>query len=83
MNVMGDVIFDTERGGHVGLIMFWDSFQSCSRPLLVEEYTVRLSESAMWCVCTELHATTTASSIMTSIFAWVVPFTLLNSLTAM
>lgn len=39
----------------------------------------------MWCVCTELQPTTkatAASSIMTSIFAWVVPFTLLNSVTA-
>lgn len=45
-----------------------------------------LSQSAiMWCDCAELQPTTkatTASSFVTSIFAWVVPFTLLNSVTA-
>lgn len=70
----------------LALITSWDSLQSFSRPLLVKGCTVLLSLSAiMWDVCTELQPTTkttAASSIMTSIFAWVVPFTLLNSVTA-
>jgi len=58
MKVMGAVIFDTLRkwdGVHVGLEMFWDSFQQVGRPLLVRDPTILLSKSAiMWAACTQL-----------------------------
>lgn len=49
MNVMGDVIFDTLR--KLGLIMFWDSFQSFGRPLLVHAGTVFLFPVSNNVVC--------------------------------
>lgn len=58
MNVMGDVIFDTLRnqeGGHVGLIMSWDSSQSFGCPLLVKTHIVLLFLVSNNVVC--LHRT--------------------------
>lgn len=61
-------------------------FRALVAPCWVKAALFPLVLSAtMWCVWTELQRAakaTTASSIMTSIFAWVVPFTLLNSVTA-
>lgn len=89
MNVMGDVIFDTEKSGGEFMLA-----QQCSKILFsalvalcwVKAALFSLVLSAiMWCVWSELQPATratTASSLMSSIFAWVVPFTFMNSVTA-
>lgn len=82
------LFFDTLREGREVLLALWCPkilFRPCSPSAGEQPALFTSSQSAvMWCDCTELqpsiHATT-ASAFMTSIFAWVVPFTLLNSVT--